>query len=472
MDYLSDHDPEQSDVKMLVEQYEEALANNRQPIIAEETVEQIVEYYENFGHYDKALQIINTALDHFPYSGQILWKKAQLLYDLKICDEALDCLDKAELFEPGEIGMVLLRSEIMTFQSRHEECIELLSEAFKQASKADYPGIWLHMADAYEDWEKYPEVYNCLCKCLMAEPQNMEALNRMNYCMEIADRFEDAIKLHKDILEEHPFNHWVWYNLACAYAGMELYEKAIDALLYVTAIDENLYYAYRDLAQHYHELGAYVQALESIKTYTDTNKADADMCLLEGKCHFELSELKASRFCFRKAIRLQPSANEAFYNLAMTYIVEEKWKQAAQNLRKAIELAPDNSDYLLRLAEVAIQMEEFDEARYCCSRAIRLNAHQHKIYINLALTYLFSEEEDEAIKAMEKGIQAMPESVELLYVKAILLLITNRRKAAYLELESVLTDHPDQYGIMFRYFPFLRDDVGLIALLERFDIAL
>ena len=93
MDYLSDQDPEQSDVKILVEQYEEALANNRQPIIAEETVEQIVEYYENYGHYDKALQIINTALDHFPYSGQILWKKAQVLYDLKICDEAMECLE-------------------------------------------------------------------------------------------------------------------------------------------------------------------------------------------------------------------------------------------------------------------------------------------------------------------------------------------------------------------------------------------
>ena len=51
-----------------------------------------------------------------------------------------------------------------------------------------------------------------------------------------------------------------------------------------------------------------------------------------------------------------------------------------------------------------------------------------------------------------------------------LLLLTNKRKAAFLELEFLLAEHPKSYKVIFRYFPFLSEDNGITSLLERFDL--
>lgn len=469
MDFLSSQNPEEVDIKILVEQYEEALANDRQPMIDQDEVDQIVNYYEGSGHYDKALQIIEAALEQHPYSGYILLKKAQVLFDLKICDRSLECLDQAALFEPGELGIYLLRSEVLTFQSSHQEALHVLDFAMDQAVDLEVADVWLHMADVYEDWEKYHEVYRCLRECLQIDKINEEALSRINYCMELTEQYEDAVNLHKSIIDAHPYSFWAWYNLSYAYASLHLYEKAIDALEYVLAIDEDVNYAYKDMAQYYHELGAYSAALEAISIYCKRTKPEADTFLLEGKCHFELKNLRASRYCFRKAIRTNPSSHEAFYNLGMTYILEEKWPQAVQNLKKCVELYPDNIDYLERLAEVALQVEDFDEVRYCCSRAIRLNTKYTRIYITLALSHLFNEEAGHAIEIIEKGIAACENSVKLRYIRAALLLLTNKRKKAFLELEALLEATPQEHTVIFRYFPFLEEDNGLTSLLERFD---
>jgi len=364
MDYLENQDPDQPSIKNLVELYEEALANNRQPVIDAEEVERIVNYYQSTGHYDKALQIINTSLEHYPYSGLILLRKAQLLFDLKICEEALECLDRVETFEPGELGIYLLRSEILTFQSSHEEALAVLDHAMELADKEEAADVWLHRADVYEDWEKYPEVYENLKACLLADNTNEEALSRINYCMEITEQYIDAVELHKTIIDNDPYCFWAWYNLSFAYASMELFEKAIDALEYVVAIDEDVTYAYKDLAQYYHEIGENKKALEAISDYAGKIKPEADIYLLEGKCYFELENMRGARYCFRKAVRTNSSSHEAFFNLGMTYVVEEKWKQAFQNLKKAISLNSDNVDYLERMAEIALQLEDYNETRY------------------------------------------------------------------------------------------------------------
>lgn len=470
MDFISDPDPNTNDIKTLVARYEEALANNRQPMIEQDTLDQISAYYESYGDYDKALQIVETALDQHPYSGLILLKKAQLLFDLKICDDAMECLDRVELFEPGELGAALLRAEILAFQSQHRDALEVLDIAMEEADEDDIPDVWLHMADVYEDWEKYDEVFTCLRECLLLDMVNEEALSRINYCMEITERFDEGIKLHKAIIDENPYCFWAWYNLSFAFAALDQYEEAIDALHYVVAIDEDVHYAYKDMAQYYHELGQYREALEAVEMYCTRIKPEADTFLLQGKCYFELNDLKRSRYCFRKAARTNPSAHEAFYNLGMTYIAEEKWSQAAQQLHKAVEMQPDQVEYLERFAEVALQLEDFEEVRFCCTRAIRLRSGNAHTYVTMALASLFEDNGPEAVAVIEKGMDACPEDIRLGYVHAALLLLINKRKAAMLELENLLAEYPEGYSVVLKYFPFLADDNGLKALLERFDL--
>lgn len=465
MEYNDYHEGNQPSIRILVEQFEAALENDVPPHIEQEEVEQIIEYYESTGHYDKALQTIELALVQHPYSGLLLLKKAQVLFDLKIVEEALASLDLAAIYEPSEVGIYLLRSEIYVFQSQHEMALIELERAHELAVGDEVGDVWLHRADVYEDNEEYDKVYGCLSACLMEDMENEEALSRINYCMELTENYADAINLHTKIIDEHPYNFWAWYNLSYAYASMELYEKAIDALQYVVAIDENVNYAYKDLAQYFHELKDYKNALESIATYREKTKAESDIYLLEGKCYFELGDLKQAKYCFRKAIRHNANTHEAFYNLGMTYVAEEKWQNAIQNLKKAVEIYPDNIDYLERLAEIALHTEDHEEVKFSCRRAFNINTKYSRLYITLALSYLFNEEGEMALETIDDGIEECYNDIQLRYIKAIMLMIVGKRKASFVLMEELLDENFSQHVVIFKYFPSLAEDESLADLI-------
>lgn len=469
MDYPEFEDQGQVDIKNLVAQYEEALANDREPMLDQEEAEQIADYYETTGHYDKALRTIDATLGHHPYSGLILLKKAQILFDLKIIEDAEECLEQAEVFEPGEIGIYLLRSEIYTFRSLHKKALAVLKYAESLADTDEKPGIWLHRADVYEDWERYDKVYQSLKECLLIEPANEEALSRLNYCMEINDCYEDAIEFHLKLIDHEPFSFWAWYNLAYAYAALELFEKAIDAMEYVLAIDEEATYAYKDIAGYYFEAGQYEKALEAIAEHAARTKPDTDALLLEGRCQFELGQLRASRYSFRTAIRTHPSNDEAFYHLGMTYMAESKGQQALQHLRKAVELQPDRIEYLEQLAEAGLQNGLHEEVRYCCSRALLLNNRYSRIYITLAMSFFLNNELPEALETIERGILDCGGDSTLRYLRAGILLVAGQRKAAFSDFDDLLDTHFDAHQALFVYLPFLEEDTALMNLIADHD---
>ena len=89
------------------------------------------------------------------------------------------------------------------------------------------------------------------------DPTNEEAFIRSVSGRILPDRNEESIKLHQKIIDESPYNELAWFNLAAAYQGLKLYEKAIDAYQYAIAIDEKFDYAYRNIGDAYIRLRKY-----------------------------------------------------------------------------------------------------------------------------------------------------------------------------------------------------------------------
>jgi tetratricopeptide (TPR) repeat protein len=220
-----EHDDDQINVSELVAQYEKSVNGEQAPFFDQDDYEVIIEYYEDMGRFEDALSVADRSLLQYPYSAMLLLKKAHIYFELKQLNPALELLDKAEIYDSSEIGIFLLRAEIFTFQSRYKEAITILHELLEKTEKEDLPDVYLQMCDVYEDWEKYYDVYSCLIECLKIDPNNEEALNRMNYCVEITDKFEDSIPFHLYLIDINPYNHFAWYNLACAYRGCNEYEK-------------------------------------------------------------------------------------------------------------------------------------------------------------------------------------------------------------------------------------------------------
>ena len=138
--------------------------------------------------------------------------------------------------------------------------------------------LLFELADVYDDYEEFDKVFDCLKLILEQDPNNEEALYKICFWTDFTGRNEESIKLHQKIIDDFPYNELAWFNLAAAYQGLKLYEKAIDAYQYAIAIDEKFDYAYRNMGDAYIRLRKYKEAIEVLEKVLELSKT--------GRCDF------------------------------------------------------------------------------------------------------------------------------------------------------------------------------------------
>lgn len=468
-DFEFDHE-EGLDVSALVARYEESENGTHIPFFDQEAYESIIEYYEEKGFFERAMEVAERSLLQYPFSSLLLLKQAQLFFELKQLGKALDTLDKAEVYDSSELGIFLLRAEIYTFQSRYKEAIEILQELLQKAEREDLPDVYLQMCDVYEDWEKYFDVYDCLVACLQADPDNEEALNRFNYCVEITDRFADSIPFHKELIDKNPYSHFAWYNLACAYRGIGDYENAIDAFEYVLAIQEDADFVYQDIAELHFKNGQYPKALAVIRDLCDAFEADDEIYFLQGKCHEATGDMKMARYCYRKAVHENPSLSEAYYRIGETYKHEGLWEQAYKSFQKANELEKEQYDFCLAMAEAALEIGETEVGIDACETAIDIFIKRYEAYFILARIMALSGDTETAREILLKGTEVCKTTTELHYALCALSFMENQPKEGELQLRKLLQESPEHFELLAEFCDELKTNPQILAIASEYPV--
>lgn len=467
-DFDNDSD-DQIDVSELIAQYEQSIKNDNIPFFEQEAFETIIEYYEEKGQFENAMDVAEKSLLQYPYSSILLLKKAQVFFELKQLDAALDILDKAEIYDSTELGIYLLRAEILAFQSRYTEAIEILENLFNTAETEDFPDIYLQLCDVYEDCEKYFEVYNCLVGCLKVDPNNEEALNRFNYCIEITDKYEESIPIHKQLIDINPYNQFAWYNLACSYRGMDRYEEAVEAFEYVLAINEEADFVYQDIAELHFKEKEYAKALAVIKDMLDTFESDDEIYFLQGKCYEALGDMKMARYCFRKAVHENPSLSEAYFRIGETYKQEGLWEQAYKSFQKASDLEKEQYDFCLAMAEAALEIGEIDVSIDACETAIDIFMNRYEAYFILGKLMAKNNDTVTAKEIMLKGIEVCKSTIELEFANCAILFMENKNKEAEIQLRILLERNFAKHTLLFDFCEELEENFIVNNILAEYN---
>lgn len=467
-DFENEND-NQLNITELIERYERSEKVGQTPFFDQDDFEAIIEYYQSKGLFEQALVVVEKSMLQFPYSSILLIKKAQIYFELKQLNIALEILDKAVIYDSSEIGIYLLRAEIYTFQSRYKEATEILYDLLSTAEKDDLADIYLQLCDVYEDWEKYFNVYDCLIECLKVDPNNEEALNRFNYCIEIVDKFEESIPFHNYLIDINPYNEFAWYNLACAYRGINEYEKAIDAFEYVLAINEDADFVYQDIAELHFKNGMYKNALEVIRDMCETFEADDEIYFLQGKCHEALGNNKMARYCYRKAVHDNPSLSEAYFRIGETYKNEGMWEQAYKSFQKANELEKEQYDFCLAMAEAAMEIGETEVAIDACETAIDIFVKRHEAYFILGKIMAQYGDIEIARDILMKGAEVCKSTIELNYAICATAFMENKLKEAEVMLRLLLAEDYSKYDVLFDFCEDLEENHAIQNILANFN---
>jgi len=465
-DHLSRNN--RDELNELLQQYENLRNGRNHTFLDEEAFERVIDHFDDKEDLTHALEAAETGLEYFPFSSQLLIKKADLLIATRHYKYALEILEKASLFDSKDINIYILKTDAYLALDEPEKAVELLEEALHSFEGEEKIDLLFELADVYDDYEEFDKVFDCLLLILKQEPTNEEALYKICFWTDFTGRNEESIKLHQKIIEEHPYNELAWFNLGASYQGLKLYEKAIDAYQYAVVIDEKFDYAYRNMGDAYIRLRKYKEAIETLEKVLSLTRPEEVIYEAIGHCYHRLGKYAQARFNYRKASHMNPDDSKLYYKIALTYIGENQWQSALKPLEQALGIHRHVPEYNLAIGECYMQLQKYREAIQHFSIVVRSRPRNISGWESLIRCLYKAGYFEEAARQCESALQATDYKPVFYYLYSAVLFASGKNKQALAHLETALSRAPKLVKKFIEINPAILQNNNVVDLLARY----
>ena len=429
-------------IQELLRQYENLKNGRKSSFIEEDGFEKIIGYFEEKEDIAKALEAADIAIEHFAYSSALLIRKADILITAHRYREALELLDRSSIYDSNNINLYILKTDAYLALDQQESAVALLEEALAVFEGEDKIELLFELADVYDDYEEFEKVFDCLKMILVQEPNNEEALYKICFWTDFTGRNEESIRLHQHIIDDYPYNELAWFNMAAAYQGLRLYEKAIDAYQYAVAIEEKFDYAYRNMGDAFIRLRKYKEAIEALLKVTELSKPETVIYEAIGHCYDRLRNFAQARFFYRKASHLNQEDGRLIYKIACTYFNEQQWENCVRQLDFAIRISRPTPEYYRLMGECKMKQGLIKDAVQQFSNAVSLRPKNIAGWEALIRCLFKGEFFDEALERANTAIKITGGKPIFLYYRASVLLSMGKAKEGILQLENAMKQAP------------------------------
>lgn len=444
--FMSKNSYQEDDKQQLTEllsQYQNLKTGKSYSFIEEDDFEILIDYFNETENNSEAFNAAEIGLQLFPYSSLLMIKKADLLIITRKYEEALQLLEKAELFNNADINIYILKTDAYLALDRQQDAVNLLEESLKLFSGDEQIELLFELADVYDDYEEFDKLFDCLKLVLEQEPNNEEALYKICFWADFTGRNEESIVLHQKIIDEFPYNEIAWFNLGTAYQGLKLYEKAIDAYKYCIVIDEKFDYAYRNMGDAYIRLRKYKDALEVLEKVLELSRPEDVIYEAIGYCYYRLNNPAQARFNYKKAMHLNPDDSKLHYKIATTYMYEKQWQSAIKFLDSALRLHSNVREYNLALGKCYMNLQQYKDAIIHFGIVVKLKPKSILGWEALLNCLLKTNHAEEAVQHALAAI-AITENKKTIFkfFYSAALFMSGKTKDAVVQLENAMRKEP------------------------------
>jgi tetratricopeptide (TPR) repeat protein len=459
---------DREELKELLQQYANLRTGKSHSFLEEDAFERIIDHFDDEDDLGQALEAAETGLDYFPYSSQLLIKKADLLIATRRYTDALAVLEQAALYDSTDINLYILKTDAYLALDQQLNAVQVLEEALLLFDGEERIELLFELADVYDDYEEFDKVFDCLKLILEQDAINEEALYKICFWTDFTGRNEESIRLHQKIIEDYPYNELAWFNLAAAYQGLKLYEKAIDAYQYAVVIDEKFDYAYRNMGDAYIRMRKYKDAIEVLEKVLELTRPEEVIYEAIGHCYHRLGKFAQARFNYRKASHMNPQDSKLNYKIALTYINEEQWESAIKQLEIAMRIQRNAPEYNLALGECAMQLGNFKEAIQCFSIVVGSRPQNSRAREALIRCLYKAKYFDEAAVQCMHALTAIGDRPLFYFLYSAALFSAGKPKEGLLQLEHGLNKAPKLVKKFIELNPSILQNSQVVDLLARF----
>lgn len=462
--YRQDRD----ELKELLQQYDNLIAGRSNSFIEEDAFEKIIDYFDEKDEIAKALEAADYATGQYPYSSALLLKKADILIASKKYNDALYFLEQASFLDSSDINLYILRTDAYLALDQQEKAAAVLEAALDYFEGDEKLELLFELADVYDDYEDFDKVFDCLKMILEMESNNEEALYKICFWTDFTGRNEEGIRLHQKIIEDFPFNELAWFNLAAAYQGLKLYEKAIDAYQYAVAIDEKFDYAWRNMGDAYLRLRKYKEAIEVLQKVLELARPEDVIYEAIGHCYDKLHNYAQARFNYRKATHLNQDNTQLYYKIACTYMNEGVWDSAIKNLQTAMRVHKMQPEYNLAIGQCYMEQGKIEEAVQYFGNVVRTRPKNSNGWLELLKCLYQANCFEEGAEYVEHAIELTNQKPIFFFYKSAFLLALGKSKEGILLLESAMNKNPRLIKKLIELSPSILQNQMVVDVIARF----
>ncbi len=462
--YRKDRD----ELKELLQQYNNLKAGRSHSFIEEDSFEKIIDYFDEKDELILALEATDYAINQYSYSAALLLKKADLLIAAKKYKESLNFLEQAEMLDSSDITLYILKTDAYLALDQQEKAAAVLEIALNYFEGDDKLELLFELTDVYDDYENFDKVFDCLKMILEMDPNNEEAMYKICFWTDFTGRNEEGIRLHQKIIEDFPFSELAWFNLAAAYQGIKLYEKAIDAYLYAVAIDEKFDYAWRNMGDAYLRIRKYKEAIEVLQKVLELARPEDVIYEAIGHCYDKLQNYALARFNYRKATHLNQDDSQLFYKIACTYMNEGIWDSAIKNLNVAMRIYRLQPEYNLAMGQCYMEQGKIEEAVQYFGNVVRTKPKSSNGWIELLKCLFHAKCFDEGLEYVEHAIELTNRKPIFIFYKTAFLLAVGKSKEAALQLEAGMHTNPKLIKKLVELNPAILQNQMVVDIIAKF----
>jgi tetratricopeptide (TPR) repeat protein len=462
--YRQDRD----ELRALLEQFDNLKAGKPNSFIEEESFERIIDHLDEKEQLPQALEAAEYGIQQYPYSAILLLKKADLLIALRRYKEALFILEQAELLDSKDTNLYILKTDAYLALDQQQKAAAVLEAAIDDFDGEEKVDLLFELADVYDDYENFEKVFDCLKMILEQEPNNEEALYKICFWTDFTGRNEEGIRLHQKIIDDFPFNELAWFNLAAAYQGLKLYEKAIDAYNYSVAIDEKFDYAWRNMGDAYIRLRRYKEAVEVLERVLELARPEDVIYEAIGHCYDKMGNFAQARFNYKKASHLNNEDSQLHYKIACTYMNEANWDSAVKNLEVAMRMHRMQPEYNLAMGQCYMELNKLDDAITYFGNVVRVRPKNINGWTELLKCLYKAELFDEALEYAGFAYEQTDGKPVFLFYKSAVLYAMGKSKEAMLQLEQGMGKNPKLVKKFIELNPSILQNQGVVDIIARF----
>lgn len=407
----------------------------------EDDFEAILDYFAEMDNMKEAKQAVEFALERFPNSAEMIFRKADMLIAGRSYYQANELLDNAFILDNSNLSYYILKVDVLLALEKQEQANDIFIEALNKFYGEDLVEFLFEVADVFDDYEEFEKVFDCFVQILEIEPNNEEALYKVCFWADYTGRLEESIQLHTKIIDNYPYNEIAWFNLAAGFQSLKLYEKAIDAYLYALAIEDKFEYAYRNVADAYIKLRKYKLAIEALEKVIELSTPEEVIYEAIGFCHHKTGNLIEARKYYKLALGLNRNDAKLHFKIASTYMHQSHWEMAIKHLTQALLQHKNNKEFNLAMGECKVQLGEYKDAIAYFGKVVKAKPAQSEGWEALIRCFIMANEFGEALKHCKIALDYVNKRTSLLYLYSALLFLNKNTKEALIQLHTALSQN-------------------------------